>query len=484
LNTSKTTKLKNPVGVFRKPDTAFSGWVFTLSVFVILVVYPTLEDGMFTDGLLYASVSRNLAEGFGSLWNLHFTQTDFPRFSEQPPLGFLLQAGFFKLFGPDIYAERIYNILMAVLAIIGIRHLWILASDGIKKLSWLPVLAFFLMPVSFWAYANNVLETTMLVFDLAAVILMWHGIREKRHALLWLAGLVLAGASLVKGVQGLFPLTFPLLYTIYLKKDKPWLPGLKQTVFLLTGLLCVYIPLALHPESSASIQNYFLARYPKTFGGVHNTTGNHFFLLKELWLDILPALGLLVLLWVITRAKADKSRYPASRLLFSLALTGILPLLITLEQRGFYLLTALPYLAVALFLPQAASFQEWFNAYFKPTTYRILNVLALGMFLACSVFALSQMGKVKRDQILLYDIRQIGNFLPESSLILTSESLHRHWSMKGYFARFYHIAASHQAKDAQWFLQPKSEPLPLGYTETKLGLKEFRLSQKPAQVQP
>ena len=34
-------------------------------------------DGMFMDGVLYASVSNNLAQGYGSLWFLKFSELGF-----------------------------------------------------------------------------------------------------------------------------------------------------------------------------------------------------------------------------------------------------------------------------------------------------------------------------------------------------------------------------------------------------------------------
>ena len=58
---------------------------------IILLIFMALSnelwsEGMFIDGLYYATIARNLSEGIGSLWFLHFTETSFNIFHEHPPL--------------------------------------------------------------------------------------------------------------------------------------------------------------------------------------------------------------------------------------------------------------------------------------------------------------------------------------------------------------------------------------------------------------
>ena len=42
--------------------------IFTLAIFIVLIVPLLVQDGMFMDGVLYAAVAKNQAEGFGSFW--------------------------------------------------------------------------------------------------------------------------------------------------------------------------------------------------------------------------------------------------------------------------------------------------------------------------------------------------------------------------------------------------------------------------------
>lgn len=54
---------------------------------IALLLIPTLvQDGMFLDGITYSAISRNMANGIGSFWHPHYTETLYPHFNEHPPL--------------------------------------------------------------------------------------------------------------------------------------------------------------------------------------------------------------------------------------------------------------------------------------------------------------------------------------------------------------------------------------------------------------
>ena len=54
---------------------------------------------MFFDGITFASIARNLAEGRGRFWEPSYTATIYPAFYEHPPLGFWLQSLWFRALG-------------------------------------------------------------------------------------------------------------------------------------------------------------------------------------------------------------------------------------------------------------------------------------------------------------------------------------------------------------------------------------------------
>ena len=66
-----------------------SHWPFYITILALFIgiISPFMfTDGMFMDGLYYACISRNLALGIGSFWDLEFTETLGKHFHEHPPL--------------------------------------------------------------------------------------------------------------------------------------------------------------------------------------------------------------------------------------------------------------------------------------------------------------------------------------------------------------------------------------------------------------
>ncbi len=70
-------------------------WLFTISAILILTISQLIQDGVFMDGMLYISVSKNLADGMGTFWEPHFSKTVMTVFREQPPLYFGMLSYFF-----------------------------------------------------------------------------------------------------------------------------------------------------------------------------------------------------------------------------------------------------------------------------------------------------------------------------------------------------------------------------------------------------
>ncbi|UCD81165.1 MAG: hypothetical protein JSW26_06980 [Desulfobacterales bacterium] len=57
-----------------------------LLIFFVIVSHKLLELGKHGDGIEYASVARNMAEGRGSLWRPYFSDTFGKLYREHPPL--------------------------------------------------------------------------------------------------------------------------------------------------------------------------------------------------------------------------------------------------------------------------------------------------------------------------------------------------------------------------------------------------------------
>ena len=132
-----------------------------IMLFVGLLILPLVQEGMFFDGVTYSAISKNMANGYGSFWNPHYTKVLYSNFHEHPPLVFIIQSFFFRLLGDGFYTERLFCLLMALLTVFGIVKCWALLSDDaeMKSYYWLPILFWLLVPMVSWSYKNNLLES-------------------------------------------------------------------------------------------------------------------------------------------------------------------------------------------------------------------------------------------------------------------------------------------------------------------------------------
>ena len=141
-------------------------YLLVFSIFFVLISPYLLSKGMFLDGVFYATISRNLAEGVGTYFNLRYTNT----FMSHPPLVFWIESFLFRIFGDKIYVERFYSVSTYLISGVLIVWLWkIINDDKNKQLAFLPLVFFVAFPLITWGAVNNVLENTMMIFDLLAV---------------------------------------------------------------------------------------------------------------------------------------------------------------------------------------------------------------------------------------------------------------------------------------------------------------------------
>ena len=88
--------------------------LLTFAVLALAILPRLAHRGMFVDGVTYASIARNLAQGQGSFWSPFYTATIYPQFHEHPPLGFWLQSLWFRVLGDHLFVERLYAVTIGL----------------------------------------------------------------------------------------------------------------------------------------------------------------------------------------------------------------------------------------------------------------------------------------------------------------------------------------------------------------------------------
>lgn len=464
-------------------------FIFTLAVFFGLLLPSLIQDGMFMDGMIYASLSKNLANGMGSWWNLYLNGSLLSSYHDQPPLVMWIQSFFFLVFGNSMYTERIYSFFTACVTAYLIMLLWKLVfnkNNEVRKLSWLPVLLWIIIPSCFWSYANNLQENTMSIFVLLSVYFSFKGIRENKISLIVLAAICIFLSSLCKGIQGTFTIVLPVIFWLAYRNI-----DLRRSIFFSFILLLIpaalYIILLQNDIIRQSFHDYLQARLVNTFNNPDAvTTGSRFYIIYRLLNELIGPVLISLLIFFLLKKKQISASPDIKAFLFFLliALCGTLPLMLTLEQRRFYLVTTFPFYSIAICSLIGGRLSAWMHtvnpAHFIFKSFRILS---FALVLIALAITFSFAGKTRRDKDKLHDVYAIGNIVPAKSHITTEPSVWADWTLNLYFTRYFNISLEKDTSYKCKYLLVKKEgdfQPSASLKEINIGLKGFKLFEQLA----
>jgi 4-amino-4-deoxy-L-arabinose transferase-like glycosyltransferase len=422
-------------------------YVILFSLAVLLFVPNLLQKGMFVDGLWYAAIAHNLSEGLGSFWSPHFSKTMFPVFYDHPPLVFGIQSFFFRILGDSMYVEKIYAFFIICLSFLLIHNLWsILFKDNkqVKYLSFIPCLLWILHETTYMYYPNNLLECSQGLFILTSVIFILKGIRDENnlsYLYMFVAGISLILSFLAKGLTGLYPLITILLYYAIFRNISLKKMLIYHAIFL--GSFSLIFALYFLSESAAeNISTYLETQVMASLRGdrAENIQISRFYILRRFVETSLLPLVLVLIISIISYfryATRKIFKFRKEVLFFMiLALSGVLPMMVSEKQGTHYLVTVIPYISIALSLILIRS--ETIISKLRESKY--FRILAFSLLLFSIVFPLFSVNKVNnRDRILLHDMEQFEEKLEKGSTMGFIGD-QRDIALYGYFMRMHSIS--------------------------------------------
>ena len=429
----------------RSNNTPF--WLLLIGLFLILVSNSLLTEGMFFDGVTYASISRNMAEGQGTFWNPHYTQTLYPEFRQHPPLALGMEALAFKVFGDHWWVEKLYSVMTFLFSGLFIALIWKRTTNNIRW-AWLPLLFWLSIPLVTWSATNNLLENTMAVFVLLSVYLMIISYQRNHKFWLILAGFSLFLAFLSKGFTGLFPLVFPVLYCAFDQKRK-WIQGPIDSMILLVSLaVFAGIMFLVFPASWNYMKEY--VQLQVIGGGLHEVTVNTrlfivFSLLLQLIAPFLMIAVILIMSKTINKDKHNVFEFPPDKAWFYifliLGLVGVLPIMVSVKQRDFYMLAALPFFALACG-HFSLSMVNTLLLKITPKVHKWMTLGASCILLLGIVLNVIHLGKYGRDEALIEEVKKRMAETDGKNTIEISPEQYTQWAKHAYYMRYGKISLS------------------------------------------
>ena len=437
-------------------------YIAVLAVFFGICSPFLFAYGMFLDGTTYAVIAKNLSMGKGTFWQPHYTETFRSVFYEHPPLVLWIESLFFRIFGTSIFVERFYSVFCIVITGFLIAKIWKEITNETLT-AWFPLLIYVSFPVITWTATNNMLENTMSVFICTSVLLYLIGIRKKKHYFAIFAGLFLFLGVLSKGIVALFPWTFPFWIWIFSRKISFKQVVIYTFILIISTLLPLILLYLFSQNAKLFFDSYFSNQLFSSVTGLREVAGNRFLILKRLWENTIPCLiliiGILIAIIAKKRTYLLKEQKHNSLLFFSLSLCGILPIMLSLKQSGYYIVPAYPFWAIALslpFQPFVLKLMEKIN--YSSKGFLVFKISSSVLFLSVILLAFSQKEKISRDKKELQLIFECSKFIPSNITITIDEKTYIEWELHAYFARYKDIALDkHNAHT--YYLHDKNLPI-------------------------
>lgn len=419
-------------------------YILVFSLFLGIVAPNLFSDGMFSDGIDNATISRNMANGLGSFWRPHYSNVLFPEYYEHPPLMFGLQSIWFRVLGDSIYVERFYSLATFIIVGLLIVLIWRELTNDVKT-GWLPLLFWISIPKVTWACANNMLENTMSVFVTAATLFYLKSFKSNRIFFIIFCGLSLSLGFLSKGVFALFVWSFPIFFWI-VNKEKKFIYTLSDTmVMVFFTVMPIYMLFELHPEAANNLNNYvnnqLLGRM------LHfKAVNSRFYILDKFIREILPPILIgLLFVYISWRKKIDlplMKLYLRKALTFlGLTLSGVFPIMISLKQSSFYILAVYPFFALSLgclLYPLIKKLLIRVDTHAK--YYRRLVYFTSGLLFLSTAVSIAQYDRIGRDHNEIADCYLVTTEVGKNTTINICDDMFENWRLHSYYARYANIS--------------------------------------------
>lgn len=387
------------------------GIVVLIAILALLYIPQLFMQGMFVDGTLYGSVSRNFSVS-SNLFILAETHDEYGRFIGHPPLLFWLQGLLFKLFGDHFFVERIFCFCVFIFSLIGLSKL--MSFIGIKKNhKWIGLVLFSVMPLSYWGQMQNLIEPLLSLFSLGSVYLLMKDNQKPNWKFLGLATILFVAAIMCKGFVALFVLTAPFFSWIIFKSS--FKRALLQYCFLLLGLFILIISLYLYEPANDYFSQYFNEQFIKSLAGKREVNpAGRFHLLVRLTSEVLVIFIPALLVLFIRRKKLNSMSSTNKKWIVFMLCIGFsasLPILVSPKQMGFYLIPSIPYFILAASVMYVHLLRN-INLFSKIKS-TVNGVIGGGVFAIGISIAVFNFGSYQRDAELLKAIDRYAANHPE-----------------------------------------------------------------------
>lgn len=363
-----------------------------LLLFFILIITKLFTLGVFVDGMTYASISRNLAEGYGSYFKPLYTLTIYNEFYEHPPLQFILESLFFKIFKDHFWTEKLYSVIVGFLSLICCSIIVSIINkfESLKLPLFSTSFVLISIPLTSWIILNNMLENTLVLFLLLSFIFLLLSI-YKNPLFSIVSGFFLFFSLFTKGLVCLFIIIFPFFH---FKKIS------LRNVFIIVFLLLIgFFVLIFNENIFNYLKVYFKNQVLSSILGHREIVGSRYDpILKTIKEIIVPFLFLLI----ISISKHLKIHFDSlTKKFLILSIFAVLPLTISPKQMDWYIYPSLPFFSITISL----IFRDTFYEIEKIFRFILIKTLSIIILVICVLISIKNYGRITKYQEFHIDFR-------------------------------------------------------------------------------
>jgi hypothetical protein len=412
---------------------------YLLLLGVAFLFLPNLfRPGLFIDGLIYGTLSRNMADGYGTFWSPFFTHTVYYSFKEHPPLAFWIGQWAFKVFGDAYWVERIYSFIWLIIFLfIAFLFKKRLDSDGRQSAFWFP-LSFLSIHAIVWSYQHNMLEIIFLPIAVLTHHLYLKSLDKNRILFNLLIGVLLLAALFTKGLVTLYPLAFPFWLAMFkLKVNIPRAIGdiIMQIIPIAVGAILIYTSI---PAAKVHLDHYLVHQLLSSLKGERIVVRRTFVLERAAIESFIPVVLFLGALFVHywKRWKDNPVKWtPWTSVWLAMGMSSILPICISPKQLAFYATPSLVYLC--LFLLEIG--RPMIRSLEGVRLPKIAKPAALGLLIVPLLLMITLSDVPLRDRQIQDELKEISKRTGENVFLGLNPKNEPAWMLKAYAYRLYRI---------------------------------------------
>jgi 4-amino-4-deoxy-L-arabinose transferase-like glycosyltransferase len=385
-----------------------------------------------------------------------------------------------KVFGTGFYIERIYSVLCIIASMVLTAIIY--RKMGLKQ-GFIPLLFMIAIPLFSWCAVNNLIENTLLVFVLLSVLFYFLSLSNRRVLYLVLSGLSLAIGFATKGFVAFFPLSLPIIHWITMRKYDFKRAVVDTAIIVMASVLPLIIIILSVDELRLYFSAYLDDQVLLSLSPVskERNVDSRWHIIYLFLREIIPICVMVIIYFLIAKRKAILPSLTNNKreglMMILLSLTAVLPMAISMKQNTFYLLPALPFVAMGAAAFIDKSVDRLLSVIdIKGKSFALFKYLFLILLGAACGMCIYFSGSYSRDKELLTDMEKICEHLPAKTIVYMPKEMETEYSLIAYYARYYKVYLGFNPNDSHYLLVKKDLEINTdGYQMVSADSKTFVL---------